>query len=214
MSVRKIFCLGFQKTGTTTLKKATDILGYSSCPYRERMTGWISVLEGNFEAILTDIIDRYDVFQDNPFYWPHLIPGGQPAHEWIYDRYPDSYFILTVRRDTATWKESFASHMGKTQGEIHMQKHAFIYGHDTFMSGDYDGCARVYEQQNQAVRDFFSTRCPEHFAEFCWETGDAWPQLCGFLGKDIPDVEFPRANKTAKLKTRDRFKRWAKQLLR
>jgi hypothetical protein len=30
--------------------------------------------------------------------------------------------------------------------------------------------------------------------ELCWEEGDGWPQLCGFLGHAVPEAPFPRMN--------------------
>ncbi len=49
-----------------------------------------------------------------------------------------------------------------------------------------------YERHNEAVREFFAGT--DRLLEVCWEEGDGWPQLCGFLGVPVPDVPFPHSN--------------------
>ena len=61
----KVFCVGFQKTGTTTMMHALTELGY-------RVTGPNHVRDKDIARKLgkltTELSHRYDAFQDNP--WP------------------------------------------------------------------------------------------------------------------------------------------------
>jgi hypothetical protein len=50
---------------------------------------------------------------------------------------------------------------------------------------------RVFEEHNELVRKLVIGRKKE-FLEF--ELGDNWGPLCRFLGKDVPEVDFPHVN--------------------
>ena len=56
----------------------------------------------------------------------------------------------------------------------------------------------IYERHNQAVRDAFSGG--DRLLEF--EPSQGWAPLCKFLGKDVPDEDFPRVNDTASFQQR------------
>ena len=81
----KVFCIGFHKTGTTSLKMALKILGY-------RVTGpngrHDKNIGRNVEALARRIVPKFDAFQDNP--WPII-------YRFLDKEYPGSKFILTVR---------------------------------------------------------------------------------------------------------------------
>jgi hypothetical protein len=60
----KIFCIGFQKTGTTTLGKALSILGYEVCS-----GGPKSVINSDPSKVLLktkNLVNQYDAFEDVP----------------------------------------------------------------------------------------------------------------------------------------------------
>jgi len=50
----------------------------------------------------------------------------------------------------------------------------------------------LYKSHNERVRSFF--RGNPNFVELCWEEGHGWEELCGFLGKKVPNTPFPKAN--------------------
>lgn len=50
---------------------------------------------------------------------------------------------------------------------------------------------RVYEEHNARVRALVPK---ERLLEF--HPRDGWGPLCGFLGKDVPEGEFPKFNET------------------
>ncbi|MBI1357416.1 MAG: hypothetical protein GC160_24005 [Acidobacteria bacterium] len=81
----KVFCIGFQKTGTTSLGYALSLLGY-------RVAGMFDVMTFNSKdetlAKAIQLGRRYDAFQDNP--WPILYRELDQA-------FPSAKFILTVR---------------------------------------------------------------------------------------------------------------------
>jgi hypothetical protein len=178
---QKVFCIGWQKTGTTSMGAALKILGY-------RVGGWESVNgqlvlswhEGNLAPIIARA-QKFEAFEDFP--WPLV-------YRELDARFYASKFVLTVRKDEQTWLRSFRSHFyGKP-----WVGHYLLYGSYDPVK-DADQHVRRYREHNEAVRAYFSGR--DNFLEMCFENGDGWPQLCGFLGEPEPvDIPFPHANKS------------------
>ena len=86
----KIFGIGFQKTGTSTLGQALEILGYRV--KAETPRALIPILRGNFKKI-QKIIDKYDALEDTPWFM---------IYRQLDLLYPGSRFILTLR-DKESW---------------------------------------------------------------------------------------------------------------
>ncbi|SDX91813.1 hypothetical protein SAMN05444336_1134 [Albimonas donghaensis] len=202
----KVFCLGFQKTGTTSLGLAMSQLGLRVAGYREfrglatrEDLDWPQV-----EALAVELAETHDAFKDTP--WPVL-------YRMLDARYPGSRFIL-VTRDPQAWIRSAARDFADHPNAIHQ----LIYGSPYPLGHEAAWLAR-YERHNREVRDHFADR-PGDFLEI--ETGStgSWEQLCGFLGLPVPDRPWPHANtagrkrlKMAWWKTRERALRQAGRLL-
>lgn len=97
----KVFCIGRNKTGTTTMKKVLSHYGYRVAPQQE---GERLIFDLDFEPgpRFWDWVDRYEAFQDAPFSWTEFVPA-------ILERYPDAKFILTVR-EPDSWFDSLRNH--------------------------------------------------------------------------------------------------------
>ena len=197
MAMTKVFCVGFQKTGTSSMAKALKILGY-------RVTGPNGI---NDPAIPKKVYREalrltrsYDAFQDNP--WPII-------YKWCYEQYPDAKFILTVR-DPEKWYESALKGFGTSSS--HMRE--WVYG---AMRGSPVGNREYwllrYNSHNAEVMDFFKDK-PD-FLVIDVTRGDGWDKLCLFLGKPIPNVPFPHANPARDRVPKKTFflKRWKRLLL-
>lgn len=167
----KIVGVGFSKTGTTTLAKCFEILGIA--PHKSFDQNLKTQVEnGHFETAL-EISQQYKSFEDSPWYL---------CFKEMDKRHPGSLFVLTTRRDTFSHAVSSWHHgvrAGRYKGEPTQEY--------------LDAKARVYDDHNQSVRDYFKSR-PDDLLEVCWEDGDGWPALCAFLETPIPDVPFPRTN--------------------
>jgi hypothetical protein len=105
---RKIFCIGLNKTGTTSLHDAFKILGLKSAHYKDDKGNNIkdviqnNYLEGN--NILKEL-EEYDVFSG----WdkaPHSIDIFKEFDK----QYPNSKFILNTR-DINSWLDSREKHV-------------------------------------------------------------------------------------------------------
>jgi hypothetical protein len=172
----KIFCIGFHKTGTTSLNVALKMLGY-------RVTGPNGVndpdIEKNVHRMADELVKRYDAFQDNP--WPII-------YKELDRKYPGSKFILTLRNADA-WMKSQVRHFGRH--ETAMRK--WIYGVGC-PEGNEAIYVEVFERHNREVLDYFKDR-PQDLLIMDLAKGHGWEKLCPFLGKNIPDTEFPHVNK-------------------
>ena len=98
----KILCVGFQKTGTTSLTSALMRLGFSVGnahePILQNLT-WTDTLTQDIQKIALEQAHRYDAVQDSPY--PFL-------YEELDREFPNSKFILTVR-PTESWVRSMRS---------------------------------------------------------------------------------------------------------
>lgn len=171
----KVFCVGFHKTGTSSLAAALDALGY-------RVGGPFGVRDRDIGSHALDRalrrLERVDAVQDNP--WPLLFRD-------LDERVPGSRFVLTVRDEDAWWS-SVLTHFGGRSTPMR----EWVYG-----PGDPAGheatYRRRYRRHNEEVEAHFERR-PADLLVLRLDQGEGWSELCRFLGKDPPAAPFPHAN--------------------
>ena len=187
----KLFCIGFHKTGTTSLTKALKILKYNPIHGDGRKT-WPGADEGVTLTRMIDdgnrklpTLDMFDAFLDNPYFsiWRHL------------DEKYDGKFILTVR-EPDKWIESCCNYY-KNRRVRHMRH---------WMFGEYaDPSSSVkarqvwidqYNRHNEDVISHFGNR--DDFLILDITKENDWDNLCRFLEKSTPREDFPHLNKTKK----------------
>lgn len=184
----KVFCIGFHKTGTTSLEVALTKLGY-------RVTGSFGTrdpdIAAKVHALARETAERYDAFEDNP--WPVLY---RELDQW----FPGSKFILT-RRPAEAWIRSQVKDFATT--ETPMRR--WIYGEDAGCpEGNEQAYIARYERHNREVLEYFADR-PGDLLVMDIPEDARWESLCRFLGHDIPDEPFPHANKASLSR---RIKNW------
>lgn len=186
----KVFGIGLNKTGTTTLATCLQHLGYRhQSADRALLLAW----RDKDWATLFAVTDRFDSFED----WPFPLMWRE-----LYERYGDKgRYILTTRKDGETWLKSIKDHSLTTHPTLHAR--TIAYGCD-YPHGHEAEFLERYQRHNDDIRAFFATpeRAPM-FTELCWEAGHGWPELCGFLGREVPGEPFPHSNRMTgeKLKT-------------
>nr|NQU92390.1 sulfotransferase family protein [Bacteroidota bacterium] len=177
--MRKAFGIGLNKTGTKTLGKCLDILGFNHYSYDLNLLQEYSKRKLD---IIFQVSDHYEGFEDWP--WPLL-------YRELDIRYPDSKFILTVRKDPETWFESLCKHADKT-GPTLTREIAYGYA----MPHHYkEHHINTYNKHNQEVIEYFAGR-DDQLTVVCWEKGSGWAELTAFLGVPIPDIPFPHVNQS------------------
>jgi hypothetical protein len=166
-----IFGIGLPKTGTSTLTKALNILGYNCIHDWKRVNIQISRNRLIKNKLLLDgLTDKYNAFTDDP------IP---PNFLTLDKQYPNSKFILTIR-DIESWLVS-------------RKKHRAIYL-PNLKTNSYE--ERIFYKNFMAsVKNHFKDR-PDDLLIMNIIEGEGWEPLCRFLDKHIPNCQFPWENKS------------------
>ncbi|GAA0871243.1 hypothetical protein GCM10009117_03890 [Gangjinia marincola] len=198
----KVFCIGRNKTGTTSLEAALKDFKYRMGDQKlgERLVN--EYANGNFKPVLK-LCKTADAFQDAPFSWPYT---------WLilYHYYPNAKFILTVR-DEEKWYESVVSFHSKqfknAQGPLtkeDMKEVTYIYKgwlweanraiwktpeDDIYKK---DMLIANYRRHNEDVQHFF--RDKNNLLVLDVSKDDAYSKLCSFLDKPKLRDKFPHKN--------------------
>lgn len=193
----KIICVGMQKTGTTTLQQALNLLGYSVRKGTTR--GLISILKGDYKKVLS-IAKDYEALEDLPWF---------VIYKELDTRIAGSKFILTMREEES-WYKSVSRYMG----DLQRPHNEWIYGRGKgILQDNKENTLKVYREHNKEVLDYFKDR-PDDLMVLDISNGDGWEKLCAFLGNDVPDMPFPHANKWKDAQSLSTKLRWKFQLSR
>jgi len=182
----KIVGVGLGRTGTNSLNDALNHLGIRTKHTPGPLTRAEVVSGDKHMAVLRD----YDGIANGT-----ATPYARIAYE-----YPNSKFILTVRRDTTAWlrsKERYAAlelqNWSTFDPPLQKSKRVIrerIYGSFEFHAGLW---LESYERHVRAVTDHFAGR-PDRLLVMDIDSGDGWARLCPFVGVPVPTVAFPHAN--------------------
>lgn len=118
--------------------------------------------------------------------------------------FPGSKFILTVRKSQEKWFESLKNHSMVTHPTNHCRKLAYGYNFPHKHEKEH---IEFYNRHNENVHSYFQGR-DDDFIELCWENGDGFKELCGFLGYSVPNLPLPHANKGRNEEYQDKSKRF------
>lgn len=187
----KVFGIGLQRTGTTSLRYAFERLGLS-CKRDGGVWELVNVDSTGQLAFNPEALElrAYQAFTDNPI----------PVLFKVLDQYfPQSRFIMT-QRSLEGWLKSVAKlfDWGMTawdqmpEGPLIHATHRALYGTTEF---DSEKFSKTYKCYYQDVENYFTNR-PQDLLVMNFEEGDGWDKLCPFLQLEVPEVEFPHKNKT------------------
>lgn len=162
----KVFCIGLNKTGTTTIHHVFNDLGLKSTGFNGTLLGHYRL--SGFDSKMKEFIAAYDAFQD--------LPWGLFYRELAIE-YPESKFILTTRISSEKWFESIKRHSLTTNPFYHTNKWTYGYRYPQFHKNAH---INFYEEHNRKVREHFKDKT--NFMEICWESGDTIEKIAAFLG--------------------------------
>ncbi len=94
----KVFCIGANKTGTTSMRDFLTSVGYNVAPQAPAEMMIEDWARRDFTKIIS-FCRRYEAFQDIPFSLPYTFQSMDQA-------FPRSKFILTVRASADEWYDS------------------------------------------------------------------------------------------------------------
>lgn len=169
----KVFCIGYNKTGTTSLGKSLEMLGYNNTSFNKRV--WRSFYkQGNIDKII-NFTAKFDSADDLPWLKEDMIP--------ILDKkFPNSKFIY-LDRDEKSWKNSIYNWTYKKTGaypDMELKLEEFR-NHKTF------------------VLDYFKGRSEQDFIRIDIRDPQGFKKVSEFLEKPVLRDDFPHFNNTVKL---------------
>ena len=203
----KVFGIGNNKTGTTSLEFAMKGLNYKIGNQRKaEILHQYCWAKRNFEPIIK-YCRSAEFFQDVPFSQPFTFIALDQA-------FPDSKFILTIRDNPEQWYDSMTKFHGKEWGKNgriptkeDLQKATYLYKgspwdfnrftYTTPEDNPYqkDILIQAYIDHNSSVVEYFRHR-PDDLLILNVGEKEAYRRLCEFLNKPVSQVEFPWKNKT------------------
>ena len=213
---QKVFCIGLNKTGTTSIESVLKDFGYKvgNQPEAELLMGdWA---RRDFRQIIR-YCETADAFQDVPF-------SLDFTYQILDYAFPGSKFILTVRNNADEWFESLSRFYSKITGVNgtptaddlkkfpyrgtgwiwHQQMH--IFGADESTLLDEKLYKSYYTNHNDQVLAYFKYR-PKDLLVLNLSNPFAMQSLCEFLGEEYVGQTMPRLNQTSDSDTLQSSKR-------
>jgi Sulfotransferase domain len=199
----KVFVIGSNKTGTTSLGAALKQLGFrlgNQLAAEKLLDDWA---RRDFRRLI-----RYcrsaDAFQDIPFSLDYTFQAMDAA-------FPDSKFILSVRDDADQWYRSLTRFHAKRRGldqpptaeQLKADPYVWpgfmwhasqlMYGVDESNVWDEGIYKRMYVRHIESVQDYFRYR-PNDLLTINLAAEGSMQRLCEFLKVPISADKMPRLN--------------------
>lgn len=204
----KIFCIGYNKTGTTSLYHSIVNLGFKNDLNTMEEGEFLmpNVSSGNINTVIEWIKSRDDieVFKDVPFSLPYVWKS-------LYESFPDAIYILSERDSSKQWCNSITKFhrngfnlpentswedIVKLQyryfredgsGGFMYDYMSYTYGKET-LPYDQENLIRSYESHNEEVKEFFKDK--DNFISINVSDDNDYLRLCSFLGKEPVNDKF------------------------
>lgn len=175
----KVFCIGYNKTGTTTLGKALEMLGYRNSSFNK--TVWRKYYKHNQIVKILKYTAKFDSVDDLPWLKEDMIP--------ILDRvFPNSKFIY-LTRDEESWKISLKNWTFKQTGSY----------------PNLEERLEDFRKHRDFVINYFKDKPKEQFLILDVKDENGFKKLADFLGKTTTHKQFPHYNKTELLPTKNKL---------
>ncbi len=202
---RKVFCIGQNKTGTTSVESVLKQLGYKMGKQAKAELLIHDWAKRDFKKIVK-FCRSADAFQDIPF-------SNDFTYEILDYAFSDSKFILTVRNNKDEWFDSIKRFHTKLIGKERLptaddlknfpycykgwmwENMQLKYGIDEVTLYDHKIYTDQYERYNQTVREYFKYR-PDDLLVLNLADSDAMKKLHDFLGFDFDGSKMPHLNKS------------------
>lgn len=196
IDVLEVIGVGFGRTGTLSLKRALETLGFGKCYHFSEMLRvrharqWLQIADGG------------------PADWETLFQGYRSTTDWpaasyyreLAAHYPDAKLILTVR-DTDEWYDSVSSTIRRLRKAMPANwpvlRTVAAVSDRIVWDGEFKGhgddreyvVSRFREHNDEVQRTMPAERL------LVYDVRDGWEPLCRFLGVAVPgNTPFPRAN--------------------
>lgn len=202
---RKVFNLGFSKTGTTSIETALQLLGYSVARghWKYHYCHYLCAVaaSGDYDEVI-HFSKSFDAFCDAPS------GGGTELYKKLHATYPDAKFILSLR-DPEKWYTSFVNLLTAFDKDESKAITAYaangMWGSAYWfrkifdiqeLAGQKERIVDTYNKYNQDVMDFFQQQSTPLLVLDLSQQENPWQPLCTFLGHAVPALPFPKVNVT------------------
>ena len=191
---------GFGRTGTASLKRALEMLGFGPCHHMEEVLAhpeqvayWQAFVAGE-PVVWDEVFNGYRSQVD----WPG-------AHVWreLAVAYPKAKVIHSVRPEDAWWT-SFSATIGKlftiykglptpphVAAMLDAMEIAVVQQTFRCPPTDREGVLAAYRRRTEQVRAAIP---PDRLLVF--DVTEGWEPLCAFLDVPVPNGAFPHTNST------------------
>jgi hypothetical protein len=185
----RVFCIGFNKTGTTTMGRCFEALGLN--PIAEPRSPYIDYValarfifqHGDYEPAL-QAASYFRSFQDRPW-------NVWEMYKRLDQRFEGSRFVLTERSTESWWNSVERWLLVSNQNDgAKLQRYL---DHLRLRNLTKAGFIAAYEKYNEEAKAYFTGR--SDLLVMNLEKGDAWQKLCAFLRLPAPNLAFPHANR-------------------
>lgn len=205
---QKIFCIGRNKTGTTSLKKVFEKYGFIVGDQRKAENLDWAYRKRNFEKIVKYCYSA-QVFQDFPFSYPE-------TYRYMDIAFPNAKFILSVRDNPDQWYNSISSFYfklfakgskltSKDLKEAMYIRKGWMYQNvvEAFCTPEEDPLNKEilvnsYLSYNENVIQYFKNS-PDKLLVINLSSELSYFKFCDFLGFIPKYDKFPWINKTSEI---------------
>ena len=186
----KIIGAGFGRTGTESMKRALELIGFGPCyhmhevlPDQGKVDAWRAIASGE------------------PGDWDQVFSGYQATVDWpgafvwreLAEHFPEAKILLT-HRDSESWYRSMENtilEVLRSSTEPHTIAGRLLKkGVFNDQVWDRDHIIATFEKNVADVQAAFSDD-----RLLTYNIGDGWEPLCRFLDCPIPDQPFPHTNR-------------------
>lgn len=199
----KVFCIGMNKTGTTSIEKTFIEFGYNVADEALAHQLVEPYLNRDFKSI-KEFCTKFEAFQDAPFSWKY-------TYIYLDQVFPGSKFILSVRDSSEEWLQSLIrfhtklfGKNGKVPTSQDLKEARRPFNRNVFdnLSGIMDitnddpynktKMIHYYESHNSMVMDYFKFK--NNLLIINLNEEGAYQRFCQFLGKKPMRENFPWEN--------------------
>jgi hypothetical protein len=170
----RVFCIGLNKTGTSSLAQALEILGYRTL-HDDFVARRAIEKEAARGLKILSTLNQYRAFADIPF---------DSLFRELDEAYPGSRFVLTTR-DPRDWLRSREQHVKRNRRSLRYRGDALRIDRTRWLE--------VWKAHHEAVLAWFEGR-PADLLVMDIPAGDGFEELCAFLEKPLPGTAFPHLN--------------------
>lgn len=191
----------FGRTGTTSVRRALEHLGFGPCHYMRHLAAnarhaadWLRVAEGetpDFSALLGGFAAT--IAWPSSCFWRELAEANPSAK------------VLLINRDPADWYASVARTLYRTRPKEPRADYDLVIERliwDGTFGGRFTDPQHAMDVYRAHYREVRATIPADRLVEV--DPARGWPPLCEALGVPVPGETFPHANSTGEYLDRAR----------